>query len=346
MTAPTTSPPRRPAVSLGAARGTVVRLVLVLVACAALLDAGPGAPSRVPAALAATPPGPVPAPTTSLPAVDPASTATVVPVATTTGPTPTATSVPVPAGAQPQVDVLLTLTSLPGAAEVEVGAVVTGIAPRTADATGALSVDGGIAGVVVDFGDGSQDGRDGNRSRCEPTAPLGVLSFSDLRTHTYAKPGTYTLTYTVSTCAPGSTAAVAHPFDLVVDVAQLPAAGSGGTVNLELVQAVDAGRRLVLGATASGTAPQAYVAGTRKVTPTAGVVGFAVDFGDGSSDDSGPPAATCASTGAAATLTYSDSRTHTYSKAGTYTVSYTLLTCEKGTDRTASTTRTVSVTVR
>ena len=78
----------------------------------------------------------------------------------------------------------------------------------------------------------------------------------------------------------------------------------------------------------------------------AALMGVAVDFGDGTLDDGPATAPGCDAAAAPGPLRFTDERKHTYVKAGTYTVTYTLLTCAPGAATTTPTTRTLKVTVR
>ncbi|WP_143448915.1 hypothetical protein [Kineosporia sp. A_224] len=297
----------------------------------------------------APPPGAAPAPVV----VTAASTPVVTASATTAAPSPTtaaAAGTPVPAGARRTVRLRLALRSRPGDAAVEVAATASGFAPRGLDAaTGGLTPDAGVQAVHVDFGDGTQenhlDGAASATTVCTKGAPLGVLTVGGVLRHSYARPGRYTLTYSLSTCATGSAQARTTSRDLVVRVSEPPPPADG--VALGLREASPGGDRVVeLSATAYGTAPRGVDPGTGRTSAHAAVLGVEVDFGDGTLDDSSGAGVRCDPAAPAGTLSFTDTRRHTYTRAGRFTVTYTLLTCTPGGSRPLPTTRTVEVSVR
>lgn len=268
----------------------------------------------------------------------PATTTTAVPAAHAATPAPLVTATTVPPGAKPAVDLDVALRSAAGDPDVVVDVRATGYAPRARGDAGPLAA---VPDVRVDYGDGVQTAV-GGTAFCGRKTRLGVLAFGHSVEHVYARPGAYTLTVSVSTCRQGSTAARTTSRDLDVVVARPPAGAGGVTLDVRRASP-DGARRIELGVTASGSAPRGLGA-----TGAAGaaVMGVEIDFGDGTLDDGPAAAAGCDPAAAAAPLRFADTRRHTYAKAGTWTVSYTLLTCTPGAATTTPTTRTLQVIVR
>ncbi len=157
-------------------------------------------------------------------------------------------------------------------------------APITFDGTGSSDPDGTIVSYAWDFGDGTTG------SGATPT-------------HTYASPGVYTVTLTVtdddaasSTCETSAT---------IGDAA-------------ERASAVRCGRPVL------GRPPASPISfdGTGSSDPDGTIVSYAWDFGDGSTGSGATP-------------------THTYAAAGTFTVSLTV-TDDDGASSTCTTTATIS----
>jgi hypothetical protein len=274
------------------------------------------------------------------PAATAASSAGTTSPGTTTA--PGATPATVPPGAKAAVDLAVALRSTAGDANVVVDVRASGYAPRGRDDAAALAA---VRDLRVDYGDGVQAAVGGTGvggAFCGKKTRLGVLALEQSVEHVYARPGTYTLTVAVSTCRPDSAAARTTSRDLRVVVTRPPAGARGVTLDVRRASP-DGERQIVLGATASGSAPRG-----RGATGSSGaaVMGVEVDFGDGTKDDGPAAAAGCAPDASAAPLRFTDERRHTYAKAGTWTVSYTLLTCAPGAATTTPTTRTLEVTVR
>ena len=313
---------------MGDARPVLVPLAVALVAALAACSGGssPAAPTKpvTPAAAATTGPA---SSSSSSSSSGPAATGPVVPTT-------------VPPGAKPAVDLELALRSTSGAPDVRVDVDASGFAPRGRGDAGPLAA---VQDVRVDYGDGVQADVGGRADvLCGKRSRLGVLALRQSVEHTYARPGSYTLTVDVVTCRPGSAAARATSRDLEVVVTAPPAGAQGVTLDVRPTSPAGA-RQLVLGVTASGTAPRgAGAAGGAG----AALMGVAVDFGDGTLDDGPATAPGCDAAAAPGPLRFTDERKHTYVKAGTYTVTYTLLTCAPGAATTTPTTRTLKVTVR
>lgn len=335
------------------ATAAVAGLLVVAALLGGAADVFPGGRPAGGAGTATTAPAPPPGDAAPAPAVV-AVAAGSTPSASAGAPSPTtaavASSTPVPVGARRSVRLALALRSRPGDAAVEVAATASGFAPRGLDAaTGGLTPDAGIQAVHVDFGDGTQenhlDGAASATTVCRKDAPLGVLAVGSVLRHSYARPGRYTLTYSLSTCATGSAQARTTSRDLVVRVSEPPTAADG--VALGLREASPGGDRVVeVSATAYGTAPRGVDPGSGRTSAHAAVVGVEVDFGDGTLDDSSGAGVRCDPAAPAGTLSFTDTRRHTYARAGRFTVTYTLLTCTPGGSGPLPTTRTVEVTIR
>lgn len=303
-----------------------VALTAGLVACSSG-SPGAGAPTPAPGSRTASSPGS----STSVPSGGPTSTAATGGATTTST---AATAAAVPAGATPAVEVAVALRSAAGDADVVVDVAATGFAPSGPNGGPAV-----VSDARVDYGDGVQAPlADLVGGSCSRGAPLGVLAVQRSVGHVYARPGTYTLTVAVATCRPGSTAARTTSRDLQVVVTRPPAGAAGVALDLRTTSPTGAAE-VVLAVSATGTAPRA------PGTTAAALMGVAVDFGDGTQDDA-PPAATCDPAAPDAPLRFTDERRHTYARPGTFTVSYSLLTCVRDTATTTPTTRTLQVTVR
>ncbi|WP_088290685.1 hypothetical protein [Kineosporia sp. A_224] len=298
-----------------------------------------GAPAATPGVVAAAPvsPSPVaPGPAASTRSAEPAGQAV--------------RSAPPAQPAKASVSTTLRLISAAGARSVVVSALTSGTAPLTLDgALGSLNTDpeSPVQGVVVDFGDGAKDGADPGTAVCAEGTPLRRFRFSNTLRHTYSAPGTYTLTYTVRTCVPGKDDATTPTTrSLKVVVTQGPAAAAPVTT-LRLTSAPGE-RAVTVAARTRGTVPMTVDGSTVELNtgPQAWLMGTAVDFGDGSVDGSDPGTATCSSGTPLTTVDLARRLAHTYAKAGTYTLTYTMRSCVPGTDTDRPTTATLQVVVR
>lgn len=131
--------------------------------------------------------------------------------ATTPDPTPTAVvASPSEVSASPSeagvaaLKVTLTRTSPDGARAVAVSAVIAGLVPQVLDGTGVplAAAQTEVMGTRVAWGDGALDGSDAGDVTCSAKGTLVKLSETFDLSHTYAKPGTYTMSFTAGACAP------------------------------------------------------------------------------------------------------------------------------------------------
>lgn len=258
-----------------------------------------------------------------------------------------------PAAARPakaSVATTLRLTSAAGARSVVVSALTSGTAPLTLDgALGSLNTDpeSPVQGVVVDFGDGAKDGADPGTAVCAEGTPLRRFRFPNTLRHTYAGPGTYTLTYTVRTCVPGKDDVTTPTTrSLKVVVTQGPAAAAPVTA-LRLTSAPGE-RAVTVAARTRGTVPMTVDGSTVELNtgPEAWLMGRVVDFGDGTGDGSDPGTATCSAGTPLTKVDLADTLSHTYDAPGTYTLTHTVRSCVPGTDTDRPTTTRLQVVVR
>lgn len=141
-------------------------------------------------------------PTVSVSPIDPQGTAS-------TGPSASASAGSAVAG-QPTVGspaklvVALTRTSPEGVRDVAVTADVQGVVPQLVDGAGTpLAGDQTeVMGTHVVWGDGAQDGSDPGDVQCTKSGARVRMTETFPLTHTYAKPGRYTVTFTAGACPP------------------------------------------------------------------------------------------------------------------------------------------------
>jgi hypothetical protein len=81
---------------------------------------------------------------------------------------------------------------------------VQGTVPQVLDGDGTplSAADTEVMGTRVEWGDGGTDGSDPGDVSCSTTGALVPLTESFPLTHTYAKAGSYTMTFTAGACAP------------------------------------------------------------------------------------------------------------------------------------------------
>jgi hypothetical protein len=87
---------------------------------------------------------------------------------------------------------------------VAVTADVAGQVPQlvTGDGEPVAAADTEVMGTHITWGDGAEDGSDAGDVTCSTSGKLVALSEQYQYSHTYAKAGTYTVTFTAGACAP------------------------------------------------------------------------------------------------------------------------------------------------
>jgi hypothetical protein len=142
------------------------------------------------AACSASGEGPVAPPAASTPGASSAPAASAAPAA--------------PAASGPSLEVTLDHLRIASALGVGVAANVKGMVPQvqTSDGTPLSAAETEVMGTHLTWGDGAQDGSDAGDVMCSPSGPLVPLDQQYTYSHTYAKAGTYTVTFTAGACAP------------------------------------------------------------------------------------------------------------------------------------------------
>ena len=202
----------------------------------------------------------------------------------------------------------------------------------------------GPISMSVDFGDGK--GRTGGDSGVLQCTSKGVspLNFSSPYQYRYAKPGTYKVKLDFRYCGDANNSHVTKTVDVKVDATPAPP-GKGGIkpfMNSDLFVS-SSGRTLTYDFVAQGV--QHYVS-TNGGTPypNKDLTGYQIDFGDGkSTGGNGTGGATCTNVGADPVYLNLDNRSHTYAKAGTYTVKATGYYCGNGGEKTVTSTKIVKI---
>lgn len=110
------------------------------------------------------------------------------------------------AQAPAHLTVQVTRTSPTGARNISFRALVLGDVPQLYDAQTGKPIPASameVNGTRVDWGDGSSPGgSDGGAIACHPHAKLVPLTQTFTESHTYSRPGTYTVRFSTSACAP------------------------------------------------------------------------------------------------------------------------------------------------
>lgn len=102
------------------------------------------------------------------------------------------------------LEVTLTHERIASALGLGVAANVTGLVPQliTGDGQPVAAADTEVMGTHITWGDGAEDGSDPGDVTCSTGGTLVPLDEQYTYSHTYAKAGTYTVTFTAGACAP------------------------------------------------------------------------------------------------------------------------------------------------
>jgi hypothetical protein len=111
---------------------------------------------------------------------------------------------PAAAASGASLDVTLNHLRIAGPLGVGVTADIAGQVPQLLDGDGqpVSAADTEAMGTHITWGDGAEDGSDPGDVTCSTSGALVPLSEQYQYSHTYAKAGTYTVTFTVGACAP------------------------------------------------------------------------------------------------------------------------------------------------
>lgn len=188
----------------------------------------------------------------------------------------------------------------------------------------------GILSFSADFGDGKRGtGGDAGPIGC---TSKGATPFNQSVpfTYHYAKPGTYKVKVDFWYCGDAKNSHVTKTIDVTVKAKPFTGGAIKPTMTNVLLPSVK-GRTLTYEYVAQGV--QHYVSQNGGAPyPNKETTGYDIDFGAGSRHDAGngTGGATCTNVGADPIYENHDTKTHTYAKAGTYTVKATTYYCGDG----------------